>query len=454
VNIYLRMEVRARELEARLLLGLTAAERGHTVLLGDLRDLLSHRLWLSPGIYHDKSLTPAPRKLALHARLVDAGFLVTSQDEEHGLLQDSYDAFAEQRFSSESLAQTAAVLAWGDRDASVLSDRYPDASSRIHATGSPRVDLWRPELDPFHTLAVPSAVTRAGRYVLVASNVGITNANPFWVNLREQRAAYFRGEDDPTEFAHYEHHAMEFRYLAALVRTLRSAAAAMPHVQFVVRPHPTEADGAWEDLLGPVANIVVTRDGPIGPWIRRAVAVVHNGSTTGLEAAVGGVPVISFQPNGERSELLSNRLGRVARDASELIAAIEQSEMPANRSGWYPPATADLLEERICALRGRAAADRIVDVWEEIERPGLDGVFSPSLRHRASAIHAAVGRVRHRRGSKESAAGRFRTDHKFPPFAHREVERIAARLESALGRFHGVRTTTIAPRVILLRPPR
>jgi len=454
MNIYIRIEVRARELEARLLLGLTAAERGHTVVLGDLRELLSHRFWLPPGIYHDKSLTPAPRKLDLHARLVAAGFRITSQDEEHGLLQESYDDFAAQRFSSASLRQASAVLAWGERDAMVLAERYPEAASRIHTTGSPRVDLWRPELGPFHERSAPGAGMEGGPFVLIASNVGVTNANPFWINLREQRVAYFKGEDDPTEFAHYEHHAMEFRYLSRLVRTIRTAAAAMPEVRFVVRPHPTEADGAWEDLLGPIANVRVTREGPIGAWIRRAVAVVHNGSTTGLEAAVGGVPVISFQPAHERAELLSNRVGRVVGDAHGLTAAIEDALRSDTRSSWFPTSTRAMLSERIAALDGRRATERIVDVWDELDAPQLQRRLPIRRQQRLASTHALAGRIRTGLLSPTSPGRRFRTDHKFPPFARGDVETVASDLQATLDRFHGVTTTRIGPRLVVLRPAR
>jgi surface carbohydrate biosynthesis protein len=453
MNIYIRMEVRARELEARLLLALTAAERGHTVLLGELRELLSHRLWLPPGIYHDKSLTPAPRKLELHARLVRAGFRITSQDEEHGLLQDSYDAFAEQRFSAASMGQAAAVLAWGDRDAAALTSLHPEAATRIHTTGSPRVDLWRPELAGFHERMAPPACRAAEPFVLVASNVGVTNANPFWVNLREQRTAYFRGEDDPTEFAHYEHHAMEFRYLGQFIRTLRRTAAALPEVRFVVRPHPTEAEGAWEDLLGPIPNLLVTREGPIGPWIRRAVAVVHNGSTTGLEAAVAGVPVVSFQPHGERGELLSNRLGRIARDADDLVAAVGDAMDPTGRADAATPTSRSLLTERIAALEGRLAIDRIVDVWETLDDPLLRQPFLPRQRRLVASTHARAGRMRH--ALRVPAAGqRFETEHKFPRFRRDDVEHVAAALQVALDRFDGVDVARIGPRLVLVRPPR
>ena len=65
MNIYLPIEVKVRELEGKTLLALTAAERGHTVIIGEKKDTinLAKKGILPPGIVHDKSLTPGEYKI-------------------------------------------------------------------------------------------------------------------------------------------------------------------------------------------------------------------------------------------------------------------------------------------------------------------------------------------------------------------------------------------------------
>ena len=66
MNIYIPIEIKAREIEGRTLLALVAAERGHVVVLGGKEDTLglARNGLLKPGIVHDQSLHPSPEKVA------------------------------------------------------------------------------------------------------------------------------------------------------------------------------------------------------------------------------------------------------------------------------------------------------------------------------------------------------------------------------------------------------
>jgi surface carbohydrate biosynthesis protein len=456
-NLYLKVEIRSRELESRLLLALIAAERGHDVLVGDLRTLLSHRFWLAPGILHDNSLTPAPRKIRFHAALVAAGFRVTSQDEEHGLLQPSHDEFVAQRFGDRSLANAAAAFAWSTRDRDALLAAHPDHRDRIVVTGSPRVDLWRPELSGYHR-ALPAPGADPQRPILLfASNSGATNQNRFWVNLREQRPGYFRGDDDVREFSQYDDHADEFRYLGQLVRAIRQAARAFPDAQLVVRPHPTEHDGAWEDLLGPMPdNVLISRRGELGRWVHRAAVLVHNGSTSAIEATTAGVPTVAFVPDGWRGDLLSNQLGRRAGDADELLTAVSSAlalDRGADRlSGWAEIDVATTLHDRLAALEGPFAAERIVDTWDTLAVPG--GRNRPRVARWLATTHRRVGEVRALVRGDAQHRTRFDTSHKFPPLSTQDVAEIVTAYRTTLGRFEGVRVSLVGPRLVHVRPRR
>ena len=58
MNIYIHVEVAARELDSKLLLAVLAASKGHQVILiNEIIDGLKMKV-LAPGIYHTKSLNP------------------------------------------------------------------------------------------------------------------------------------------------------------------------------------------------------------------------------------------------------------------------------------------------------------------------------------------------------------------------------------------------------------
>lgn len=453
MNIYVKMEILERELEGRLLLALVAAERGHDVLLGDLRSLLSHRLWLAPGVFHDKSITPKPAKVVLLRRLDDAGFVITSQDEEHGLSEDTYDAFARRRFSEETFTLASRVFTWGPHDTDALQQRYPAHAGRLAMTGSPRVDVWRRELAGLQAPDLPG-VDPARPYVLLSTSALPFQPNPFWTIMRDARSSQFPGPDDAREWVHYTKYAVAYAYVGRLVRAIRMAAHELPDVQFVVRPHPTAVIQAWHDALGDMPeNVRVIRDGGIGRWIEHAAAVVHNGSTSGVEAAARGVPTISFQPNGERHDMFANRVGRVAPDETTLVTLLAAATGGDGREAWWSGHDpAPLIVQRFAALAGPLAADRIVDAWEELDHPGLSAPNRPRRARSLATAHRRAGSVRSALRARRTDADRSPLDlsGKFPPLDAGRLARLIDAFRATTGRFTGVDARLVGPDLVHL----
>lgn len=465
MNIAIQMEIKARELESRGLLALVAAERGHHVLLGDVRRHLTERMQdFAPGIFHDKSLTPSIAKRHLFARLEDHGSLLTSQDEEHWLNLPDFDVPAVRRFSEETLGRAAVSFAWGDHERDALLAHYPALADRIVASGSPRVDLWSPALRPYH-VAVPLPGLPEGRpFVLFSSNFSfVLEVNRFWVRLRDKRQ-HFRGIDDDFEFERYDAIADKMRVLRDFVRAIRHLATSRPEILVVVRPHPLDVDGAWADLLGKTPNVLITRERSLNAWIRRASAVVHNGCTSGWESAVAQTPVIAFHPEGIFAELPVNSLGRRASTVEELDDQLDLvlagTERAAAEGGDDRGADA-LLHRRLAIDPHRLAADHIVDRWEALPAPAgpptdvdrvLRGRRILAARRRAGALKRSITGplTRFRQDDEAPSGSAFITAHKFPPITPDEVRSVVEGLSYALNRFEGVEARVIAPDLVAL----
>ena len=145
MNIYQHVEHAARELDSKLLIATIAAARGHQVIVSDLEGIEKgmRRGVLAPGIFHTKSLTPSAMKVARHQAMIDNGSMITSIDEEGGLIEYGYDRSAKVRYSEETIEQSSAVFGWGTDDVEGLKQFYPKHTAKIHKTGSPRADLWK-----------------------------------------------------------------------------------------------------------------------------------------------------------------------------------------------------------------------------------------------------------------------------------------------------------------------
>ena len=457
MHVYVQMEIKARELEGRTLLALAAAERGHDVLLGDVERYLDAGA-LPPGLFHDKDLTPTAKKLRRLAAYRAAGHRVTSQDEEHWLALPDFDVPAERRFSEETLGLADASFAWGDHEADALRARYPDLADRVVVSGSPRVDLWRPELGRVHARhELPVADGRP--VILFPSNFSaVLDVNPFWLRLRDKRDRYV-GPDDPFEFDRYGHTADKLRALGAMVRAVRRVAAAHPEALVVVRPHPIEIDGAWEDLLGPAPNVLVTRSATLQAWIRRSAVVIQNECTSGYEAAVAGVPVVSFHADGVFAHHPVNAVGRRASELDEAVR-LAGLALAGATADWLPPEGAAVLARRIAALDGPLAADRTVDRWEAIDvaggaslRPAAIAAARRSVLMRTGLRHRAATALRSVRGGASArTVPELAVAHKRPATPQAELDGLVASLRDTLDRFATVRADVIGPDLLLFRP--
>jgi len=114
MNIYLPIELSVRELDSKLLTATLAASGGHDVLISDLESIEKgiSRGILPPGIFHTKSLSPTDHKIKRHQSTIDRGSMITSIDEEGGLVDENYLADAKFRFSNHTIEQCSAIFSW------------------------------------------------------------------------------------------------------------------------------------------------------------------------------------------------------------------------------------------------------------------------------------------------------------------------------------------------------
>jgi surface carbohydrate biosynthesis protein len=454
MNIYLPVEVKVRELEGKTLTALAAAERGHTVILGNKKDTLNLAKvgHLPPGVVHDKSLTPGQYKIENFNRLKNHGHLITAQDEESGLLDESYNRFAKRRFSKETVSLADQIFTWGGHDQASLQEIYPDFKSKFNATGSPRVDFWRSEFDGYY----PDDTSSEKPTIFFASNFGSPiDENTFWDRIARLREAGYFERDPKMEKYIYENTAYQFRLLHRFVELIREVAETFPEAQVFVRPHPVESVAAWKMLLGTGSDVIVKREGSISGIIRNSSLLIHNGCTSALEAAATGLPRIAYRPIPHPIEReIPNNLSIQVSSITEVKEAVrnilekkrnESFEQAEKRAG-------EILEGRLSNLSGELAADRMVDAWTELGEADLYKTSTPkelmaykpdesidiktSLKHKAVQLRNAVtGQTRKDRSLDAS----LKTSHKFPGLSDREMDNLVQRLQKTLNRFDDVK---------------
>lgn len=458
MNIYQHVEISARELDSKLLLAVIAASRGHDVLISEKSAIMNgvQTGVLSPGVFHTKSLTPQKAKIGRHQVLVDRGFLITSIDEEGGLIDHGYETFAVSRYSEKTVAQASAVFGWGVEDTETLRYVYPMYASKVYQTGSPRADLWRPRFLTYW--GAPSEMPQRP-YLLVSSNMGAANnMRPFHEAIRlERRAGYY--ERDPAMYlGRFGRIAEDYRMTRAFIEGILALADSNDEYDIVLRPHPLENIEAWEVYLEGIPNVHVVREGSITAWVNNAFAVMHNGCTTALEATVSGKPVVTYLPfTQEYARELPNELGVRVESLEALLHTVDQLFHASRSSRGRHKGTAlpESVVKKIYLDDMELAAEKMIKVWEsldngELSRPPNWGRFKMNVKLTNLKVF-----VRERlRNALSRKFAKMNENYKFPPLDGDDISERIRRLQHTLGINKPIECKLLSARAVLIRQPK
>ena len=166
-DILLPVETTARELDAKLLLALFAAEAGFAAHIGTLGAIQSPGF--PPSIYLSKSV-----RFTKSVRImVGFGHAVVAWDEE-GLVRFKDDKHGN-RIEKGALQIPNLLLSWGPDNARMWKAHAFYNGRPIAETGNPRIDLLRPELRTLYERAADDLVGRFGDFALLNTNFAIVN---------------------------------------------------------------------------------------------------------------------------------------------------------------------------------------------------------------------------------------------------------------------------------------
>ncbi len=318
--IIIPLETKARELDAKILFSCFAAEAGFGVVLshyGILADLIDV---LPRGIFFEKNISPWRLEVIKNRRKL--GYVYVCLDEE-GLICDH--TFCKDRLSEETLYQNAYYFTWGIDHANCIFKAFPDANNKVVITGSPRVDLLRSEFREYFSEKYDTLRRKYGKYILINSNFGGSNflsGSNSYFNL--QKKFYIKNAEEERQFK--QRLMYKKRLFKSFLELIIPLSKSFPDYKIIIRPHPEENHETWENASADYRNVEVIFDGSATPWILGAEVVIHNGCTTGLEAFLLGVPVVSYRPyvSEQFDEYLPNIVSRQVFNKDSLLELLNK----------------------------------------------------------------------------------------------------------------------------------
>lgn len=447
--LFCPIETKAREMDAKTLLGCVAAERGHKAIVGDMVELRGIVPFMPRGVYLSKSI---PDKMEKYfRRYKDLGYGVTAWCEE-GLVFLSREIYKKKMVSVGALRQADLFFAWGENQAVAVIEKAPDSRDKVRRVGNPRVDLLRPPYREIYREEAQRLRGRYGDYILFNTNFAAVNnvigrEHAFLDSKRRGKIVTSEDEDHYWKFFGHRHAIFE-----KMTELVREVSRARPERHIVVRPHPSENHDTWWRATEGLENVDVVYEGSVIPWLLGAAAVIHNGCTTAVEAYMLETPAIAYQPvveEGLEFEL-PNKVSVEAQSPGEVLEALDFVAEKGEKYQEWRRAAARQLEHSIADAGGAFASDRIVD---ELERyyatnPVLpESRLYPLARLGKQRIKTLLRAVKHGVNGARSQGDRPVDRHrrqKFPDISVQEIETLIAQLRRESGRFAGVTVTSLS----------
>ncbi len=443
------VETQVRELDAKLLLACSAVERGWRVIIGSRAYVHFAMADMPRGVYLAKSMRGMSN---LMFRLIrDLGHDIVAWEEE-ALVHPPAEMFYTVRLSPGTVPFVSHLFAWGEENRGLLAGyRHMPQDMPIHLTGNPRGDMLRPELRSYFDAEVRELRREHGDFILI--NTNFTDVNPFIPAiglfvpsknpLRQPRLGQC-GKGLPRSFAeglgvHKQRLVDDF---IAMVPALEQA---LPGINLVLRPHPSENHAIYHELARRCSRVSVIHRGNVLPWLLACRALVHNGCTTAVESYAMGVPAVAylatFDPRFDMDfQGLPNRLSRQCFSLDELTTTL-QAIVRGETGAQATPEQHQLIGHYIAALEGPLAAERIIDVLDATYHAsggGLPHVGRPRRAMAASLTRLKAGITKLNMRRPGPNRGSYHA-HRWPDITAEQVAQRVQRLGAALGRFGSVR---------------
>ncbi len=271
---YLNCEVKSRDLSTRLLIASHLLEFGVPVVVGQVWALVANaKAGINhPGVYLFATTNQYQAKAMTWVK--KAGHRIIASDEE--MLPGREPVLLISPTAMEICDQFLIDTAEHEQ---AISAAFPEAKHKFSVSGPVRLEtLLKMKFDP----APPPA------YILFNTGSGVANS------IRGEPSKAIEVLRNATGISQEQAELIakagqiSIEWMTSLISWLA------PNQRVVVRPHPAERVETWRKALPPNVEIVERSD-PIR-WIKGARIVVHNNSTTGLEAAALGIPTLNLNP--------------------------------------------------------------------------------------------------------------------------------------------------------------
>ncbi|MGE3591196.1 MAG: surface carbohydrate biosynthesis protein [Arcobacter sp.] len=360
--LYLPIESKVREFDAKVLIALEAVKNDYIVIIGS-KSMIRYMKFLPKGIFIYKDSSSIMEEKFRKIR--SYGHKVVVHDEE-GFVQMNWDDYRKTRIDFDTLKYIDKYLCWGNEQFKAIekSKNSINKNLNIVKVGHPRIDLLKNPIRNYNFNK-----SNNSKVILVNTKLAEYNhrqGENAWIDIMKnhkmlQDESFIKLKMDQVS---YKKSLME-----CYINLINSISGKYKDCKIILRPHPVENIDKWKELTNNLENVTVTNEKPIGYWIHQSDVVIHTGCTTALEAFIMDKPVITFKPiDDKRFEVpLPDSISLKATNEDQCVELIGRLIDNDYNYDAYKKNGNEILSKNIESLEGEFAYQKIVKELNKLE---------------------------------------------------------------------------------------
>lgn len=370
--IYMPIESKTRELDAKIFLALEAARRGYISIIGtkDLNVYLKY-IPLPKGIFLYKdsiNIMEKPFKA-----IQKKGHKVVVHDEE-GFVQFSWKDYLDSRIKFKTLKYVDVFLCWGKGQYAAIKSVSVDINPKLSlaVTGHPRIDLLRQPVCNYNNFETNTEKIILINMKFAPVNYGNPDISYIDKQLQDKPSMSDTEKEKLMELVAYKRKLLEYYN-----KLIKKIILKFPNNDVVIRPHPIENVNYWKSMYGSYSNVLISNEHSVGYWIHKAGVIVHTGCTTAIEGFLLDVPSIAYHPfSDEKFEIkLPDSVSVRVSSEKDCLDKIELMLSNEFNNDSYKQKRTGMLSKAISNLHGDFSVKLIINSIDKFNLP-KNGFFS------------------------------------------------------------------------------
>ena len=382
IPVYFCIEETNRELDSRIITSVLLCNHLVETYIASQWAIWENLEYLPTGVIFFKG----NNEIQAHhmERAKKFGHLIASIEEEVFGICDKREI--ERVYTEKSIGLLDRIFVQSKYVADTLSSVYAVDPSKLVTSGNPRSDLLSPPLsNPVMKSAglirekLPDFILINTNYSSINPRVGDT-INYFDLCVGAKIIDPGNSEDVKDFFAWSSWERDNLKETISIIDRLNSDAT---NYLTIVRPHPSENQIFWQDVIDHYENVSIVSDSEHLPWLAAANAVIHTSCTTGLEAKLLGARVVNLAPGTSswHDKFIVNQLGTTYDDCESAVGAVLNEEAE-KESGIFSDRKSFYLNIRGSQLASEKIAQSLTELSNTI--PATPKPIPSHIRERKS----------------------------------------------------------------------